>query len=103
MGQRGQLAWLNGKILIGGIILLTVALLEVFGSSMWNTELAVVGSTPTNMVPAWTEADLPLGFKEGTWGHPLGTDSKGRDMLAVLLVATPRSLRVGFIAATAGI
>jgi peptide/nickel transport system permease protein len=34
--------------------------------------------------------------------HPFGTESSGRDMLALLLVATPRSLRVGFISALIG-
>jgi peptide/nickel transport system permease protein len=37
-----------------------------------------------------------------SWDHPLGTESSGRDMLAVLLVGAPRSLRVGLIAATIG-
>jgi peptide/nickel transport system permease protein len=41
-------------------------------------------------------------FGTATWEHPLGTESSGRDMLAVLLVGAPRSLRVGLIAATIG-
>ncbi len=41
-------------------------------------------------------------FGTPTWEHPLGTESSGRDMLAVLLVGAPRSLRVGLIAATLG-
>ncbi len=102
MDSRGRSPWFNGKILIGSALLLAVLLLELVGPFFWNTNLAVVGTAPTNIVPIWTEADPSLGFKEGTWDHPLGTDSKGRDMLAVLIVATPRSLRVGFIAATVG-
>ncbi len=43
-----------------------------------------------------------MGFGKPTWEHPLGTESNGRDMLAVLLVGTPRSLRVGLIAAGIG-
>jgi peptide/nickel transport system permease protein len=38
----------------------------------------------------------------GTWDHPLGTDNSGRDMLAVLIVGAPASLRVGVIAAAVG-
>ena len=102
MGVSSGATWLNGKLLFGGILLLAVLLLEFIGPQFWDTELAIIGSAPTNVVPVWTEADPLLGFKEGTWDHPLGTDSKGRDMLAVLIVATPRSLRVGFIAATVG-
>ncbi len=41
-------------------------------------------------------------FGEASWSHPLGTESNGRDMLAVLIVGTPRSLRVGLIAAGLG-
>jgi peptide/nickel transport system permease protein len=41
-------------------------------------------------------------FGTPTWEHPLGTESNGRDMLAVLLVGAPRSLRIGLIAATIG-
>jgi peptide/nickel transport system permease protein len=34
----------------------------------------------------------------GTWKHPLGTDSKGRDMLAMLVSGARISLEVGLIA-----
>lgn len=38
----------------------------------------------------------------GDPAHPLGTDNSGRDMLAVLIVGAPASLRVGLIAASVG-
>jgi peptide/nickel transport system permease protein len=41
-------------------------------------------------------------FGTPTWAHPLGTESNGRDMLAVLMVGAPRSLYIGLIAATIG-
>ncbi len=41
-------------------------------------------------------------FGAPSWEHPLGTESSGRDMLAVLLVGAPRSLTIGLIAATIG-
>jgi peptide/nickel transport system permease protein len=44
----------------------------------------------------------PRGFGIASWEHPLGTESNGRDMLAVLLVGAPRSLRIGLIAAGIG-
>ncbi|MFC1995706.1 ABC transporter permease [Chloroflexota bacterium] len=34
----------------------------------------------------------------GTWQHPLGTDSKGRDMLAMLISGARVSLQVGLLA-----
>ena len=42
------------------------------------------------------------GFGLPAWEHPFGTESNGRDMLAVLLVGAPRSLRIGLIAAGLG-
>ena len=41
----------------------------------------------------FTTTDVP-----GTWTHPLGTDSKGRDMLAMLVSGARVSLQVGLIA-----
>jgi peptide/nickel transport system permease protein len=41
-------------------------------------------------------------FGSPTWEHPMGTESNGRDMLAVLLVGAPRSLAIGLIAASVG-
>ena len=95
--------WFNWKLLSGLSLLILVSLLELLGPVFWNTDLAKVGSAPTNVVPVWVEANQQLGFKEAKLEYPLGTESKGRDMLALLLVATPRSLRVGFIAATVGL
>lgn len=37
------------------------------------------------------------------WGLPLGSDSAGRDLLAVMIVGTPLTLRIGLIAGTVGI
>ncbi len=94
--------WLNWKLLWGGGMLLLMMLMEFYGPLLWDTDMARVGSAPINMVPAWVEADKALGFREGSPAHPLGTESTGRDMLALVLVATPRSLKVGLIAATVG-
>ncbi|MEZ4662941.1 MAG: ABC transporter permease subunit [Caldilineaceae bacterium] len=44
----------------------------------------------------------PFGFGIPSWDHPMGTESNGRDMLAVLIVGAPRSLRIGLIAAGIG-
>jgi peptide/nickel transport system permease protein len=50
----------------------------------------------------WVKEPPNLTFKPANPAHPLGTESKGRDMLAVLIVGTPRSLRVGLIGAGVG-
>jgi peptide/nickel transport system permease protein len=41
-------------------------------------------------------------FGVPSWDHPLGTESSGRDMMAVLLVGAPRSLMIGVVAAGIG-
>ena len=101
--SRWDSPWLNGKLLLGLVVILLMIALEFVGPLVWDTSMATVGSGPINIVPYWAEADPRVGFKDGSPAHPLGTESSGRDILALLLVATPRSLRVGFIAAAIGI
>ena len=60
---------------------------------------AEVEATPK---PRFVGSAAVARFGEPTWEHPLGTESNGRDMLAVLLVGAPRSLYIGLIAATIG-
>jgi peptide/nickel transport system permease protein len=100
--KRSRSVWLNPKLLIGLTVLTIFLLLEFIGPIIWDLDLAKVGSVPTNMVPVWVKADKALGFKAGSPEHPLGSESTGRDMVALLLVATPRSLKVGLIAAVIG-
>lgn len=103
--QKAKLSssvWFNPKLLTGLGVLLLFMLMGPVGPLFWDTSMATVGSAPTNMVPVWVEADKKLGFKEGSPEHPLGSESNGRDMLALVLVATPRSLQVGLIAAAVG-
>ena len=38
---------------------------------------------------------IPAFFPDPDPAHPLGTESNGRDMLALLMAAAPGSLRVG--------
>ncbi len=101
--KRWNSPWLNGKFLFGIFLLLVVSSTRFIGPLFWNTDMATVGSTPTNIVPAWVEADLQRGFKPANPDHPLGTESNGRDMLALLIVATPRTLQVGLIGAGIGV
>lgn len=92
--------WLNSKFLIGLAMVLVAGVMGVVGSWFWDTSMATAASAPTNLPPFWVEGH-PI-FGDGTTAHPLGTESNGRDMLAVILVATPRSLRVGIVAAGIG-
>ncbi len=96
--------WVNAKLIFGLLILLFIATTEFFGPFIVNPQRALIGSSPTNVVPMWvTDYDPKQGFKAPNSEYPLGTESKGRDMLAVLLVGTPRTLRVGLIGAGIGL
>ncbi len=97
--------WLNAKFIIGIILILLVVSVEFVGPQFWDVDLAYAASSPLNLPPMWVEYtdDLKaLGFAEPSPDHPLGTESNGRDMLALAINATPRSLRVGLIAAAVG-
>ena len=86
--------WLNFKFLLGAGIVLLILLFGLLGPLFWDTDMAYTGSGPLNKPPVWAEGGLPE--------HPLGTESNGRDMLAQLILATPSSLKVGFLAAIIG-
>lgn len=91
--------WLNWKFLGGAGILVFLTLLVILGNILWDTNLALSARAPLNLPP--------LGFtnwrgEEGIPAHPLGTENSGRDMLALWIVGTPRTVIVGVIAATVG-
>jgi peptide/nickel transport system permease protein len=100
--NRWDTPWMNPKLIVGLIVIVFMFALEYIGPLVWDTSMATAASAPLNLPPAWVTKDLGPGFGEPTWEHPLGTESSGRDMLALLLVATPRSLRVGFVSALIG-
>ncbi|MBI4553070.1 MAG: ABC transporter permease [Candidatus Latescibacteria bacterium] len=82
------------KLLIGASMVIGVVLMGVIGPLCWDTTLARVGTSPLNLPPAW--------MMGGDRAHPFGTESNGRDILAVVITGAPRSLRVGLIAAGVG-
>jgi peptide/nickel transport system permease protein len=90
-----RLEWLNWKLAVGSSMVLAIVLLGLLGPVFWNTRLARPASSPPSLPPFWEHA--------GSTAHPLGTESLGRDVLALLIVGGPASLRVGAIAAGAGL
>ncbi len=94
--------WMNRKFITGFIILLFMFSLAFIGPAVWDVSMATAASAPLNMPPFWVTEELGPGFNPPSLEHPLGTESTGRDMLAMILVGTPRSLRVGFVAALIG-
>lgn len=97
---RWSSPWLNRKLIAGALLLSLVILFGVVGPLFWNSKLAFVASSPSNLPPMWVTQGYS---KVGSPAHPLGTESNGRDILAVLMVGAPSSLQVGLIAAIVGI
>ncbi|MCU0500283.1 MAG: ABC transporter permease [Anaerolineae bacterium] len=98
--NRFDSPWLNSKFIAGLCMVGFAVLLGLIGPLFWDVTLARVASSPLNLPPIWAH---PEGFPPPDPAHPLGTESSGRDMLAVLITGTPRSLMVGFIAAGIGL
>ena len=97
--KRIKSPWLNFPLISGTLIICIILASVLIGYFSWNTEMAVTGSAPLNLPP--------YGFtnmrkQEGMIEHPLGTENSGRDMLAVMIVGTPATMSIGFIAASLG-
>lgn len=75
-------------LVLGLALLMSVAVIGLAGSRLIDKNLARAGSTPLDAPPSRH--------------HTLGTDSMGRDVLAVTVHGTPLTLRVGFMAAVIG-
>jgi peptide/nickel transport system permease protein len=67
-----------------------------------NEEQTTGAAAPAEAVAVAAPAAPASRFGSPSWEHPMGTESNGRDMLAVLLVGAPRSLWIGLIAASIG-
>jgi len=100
--NRWDNPWLNWKLLSGGGMVLFIVLLGLVGPLFWNTKLARVGSTELNMPPAGITIEVDGVKYVGTMQNPLGTESNGRDMLALIIAGAPMSLQVGLLAALIG-
>ncbi|HYW86232.1 MAG TPA: ABC transporter permease [Chloroflexota bacterium] len=98
--NRWDSPWLNAKFLSGLAMVLAVLLMGLVGTRFWPERLALVASSPINLPPAWVIPDPQFGAPEAA--HPLGTESNGRDILAIIITGAPRSFQVGLIAAGLG-
>lgn len=87
---RNWLRLARNPLLISGLVILAVVIL--FGPVMSifvDEDLAKVGSATPDQKPSLE--------------HPLGTDTVGRDILAMMVVGTPLTLRIGFVAGMIGL
>ena len=89
--MRGLISYIgrNRSLLVGTLLLLALVLFVGIGSVFVDTENARSLSVPTLRPPSWQ--------------YPFGTDRTGRDLLAVMIVGTPLTLRIGFIAGFLGV
>jgi peptide/nickel transport system permease protein len=98
--NRFESPWLNVKFVTGLTMVLAVLLMGLIGPRFWDETLARAASSPLNLPPAWVH---DAQFDDPDPGHPLGTESNGRDILAVVITGAPRSFQVGLIAAGVGL
>jgi len=80
----------SGKFKLGASITLLLILVALLKQPLLNWRL---GSDINPM----REASFPI-FLDPSWDHPLGTDRFGRDVLGLVLIGLPVSLKVAFIA-----
>ncbi len=96
----------NRAAMLGLACILAIALVAVLGPPFAQDPNAVDFRAKNLPPPGFTssqvvyEAGVGLQSVElqGRWEHPLGTDDKGRDMLAMLLSGSRVSLLVGLVA-----
>jgi len=74
----------NPSLIVGLALLFGMLFLVGIGHLIWDTEMFRPLSTPTRLPP--------------TVEHPFGTDTQGRDLLAIAILGTPLTLRIGLIA-----
>jgi peptide/nickel transport system permease protein len=91
--------WFSGKLFAGAGVIGLFLIGALVGLILWDENLAFVASSPLNLPPVGVEYKGQV----GTWEHPLGTENSGRDMLSVVLMGVPRSLFIGFTAASIGL
>jgi peptide/nickel transport system permease protein len=80
---------MSGSLVAGIIMVTLVVLLSLFGPRLVNARLAAVGAVKPSQPPSAQ--------------YLLGTDSQGRDMLTIMVLGTPQTLRIGLIAGVVGL
>jgi peptide/nickel transport system permease protein len=90
-GLRGILRSprMSSSLVAGFVMLGLVVCLALLGPRFVNARLAAVGAVKPSQAPSAQ--------------YLLGTDSQGRDMLTIMVLATPQTLRIGLIAGVVGL
>ena len=77
------------KLLVGLLLLVSLMLMGLVGPILIDVEKARPISVPPNKPPSAE--------------YPLGTDSGGREVLAVIVAGTPQTLKMGLLAGLVGV
>jgi peptide/nickel transport system permease protein len=80
---------INVPLTVGVLLLLLVTALGTIGPLLYDTDLAQVGAVEPTQPPSAE--------------HWLGTEVQGRDILALLILGTPQTLKIGLIAGLVGL
>lgn len=97
--RRFDNPWLNPNLMWGLGLLLAIIALGLIGRVFWDPTLVFTGSAPLRLPPVGLEN---LRGQPGVWGHPLGTDGGGRDVLALIVIGAPNTMMVGLMASLIG-
>jgi len=88
----------NPSLIVGLGLMFSLLLFVGIGHLVWDTEQFRVLSTPTRLPPS-LNYEIETGKLAGqVKSYPFGTDTQGRDLLAVAIKGTPLTLRIGLIA-----
>src|SRR5262245_58015281 len=89
LGQTAAFLRANPMFTSGVVLLLGLYLFGAIGSAQINWKQANMWAVPLNLAPSEK--------------YPLGTDGLGRDMLAVMVISIPNTLKIGLLAGTVGV
>jgi len=79
----------NKSLAVGLFLVAAVLLFAGIGRLVWDVDMARPLSARPNLRPSWD--------------HPLGTDRQARDLLAVMIVGTPKTFYIGLLAGFIGV
>jgi len=83
-----QALWRDWSGIVGLFLFLVVAIAAIFSSQLTPYDPLDQNLRNNKIPPAWSA--------EGSWDHPLGTDSLGRDLLSRIIYGARVSLTIGF-------
>lgn len=88
LAYASRFLWRDRSGIIGLLLFLVVVVVAIFSSQLSPYDPLEQNLRNNKLPPAWSA--------EGSWDHPFGTDSLGRDLLSRIIYGARVSLTVGF-------